>query len=285
LQMIKDKGSFQQICRVWRFSGLKTALVPTMGYFHQGHLSLMSYAKSAADKCIVSLFVNPTQFGPNEDLEAYPRDHERDAEAAERAGADLLFIPEHGDVYAPDHATWIEVPPLSAHLCGKSRPTHFRGVATIVAKLFNLATPSLAVFGQKDWQQLAIIKKMVRDLDMAVQVVGRPIIREEDGLAMSSRNAYLTPEERKAAPMLHQGLLEAQRLVERGVVQAREIIRGVSEFYAENLPQGELDYLELVDPDRIEPVQKVENQALLATAMRLGRARLIDNLLLSGTRA
>ena len=206
MQIIHSPEALHSVCAEWRRQGLKTALVPTMGYYHAGHASLISYARSVADKVIVSLFVNPTQFGPNEDLEAYPRDFEKDSALVRELGGDVLYAPEPENMYAPDHATWVEVPALANTLCGLSRPIHFRGVCTVVLKLFMLAQPSLAVFGEKDWQQLAIIKKMVSDLNVPVEVVGRPIVREADGLALSSRNVYLTPEERAQAPQIRKSL-------------------------------------------------------------------------------
>ena len=210
MDLLNTPESLRQQCRAWRSQGLSVALVPTMGFLHAGHLSLIDHARTCADRLVVSIFVNPTQFGPNEDLDRYPRDLPRDLGLAEAHGADLVFAPEPGAMYHPDHATWVEVPELAKGLCGASRPTHFRGVCTVVLKLLNLVRPAVAVFGQKDWQQLAILKRMVRDLNLDVKLVGRPIFREPDGLAMSSRNVYLTEEERAAAPAIRQGLLRVQ---------------------------------------------------------------------------
>ena len=267
-------------CRDWRSGGASVGLVPTMGYFHAGHLSLMDHARSRADKVVVSLFVNPTQFGPSEDLDRYPRDHERDAAVAREHGVDALFLPEPGAMYAPDHATWVEVPDLAAGLCGATRPTHFRGVCTVVAKLFNLAAPDFAVFGQKDWQQLAIIRHMVRDLDMPVEIVGRPIVREDDGLALSSRNVYLSPEERAQAPMIRKGLLDAAERVARGERSAERLDAALRAFWAERLPVGRVDYAAFVDPENMRPVRTIDKTTLLAVAVFMERARLIDNILL-----
>ncbi len=264
----------------WRRQGLKVALVPTMGYYHEGHASLIRYARSAADKVIVSLFVNPTQFGPNEDLEAYPRDFESDSALVRELGGDLLYAPDPESMYAPDHATWVEVPALANTLCGVSRPIHFRGVCTVVLKLFMLAQPSLAVFGEKDWQQLAIIKKMVADLNVPVEIVGRPIVREADGLALSSRNVYLTAEERAQAPQLRKSLEMAARLAAGGERDAAAIIASVRTYLAEHLPAGQEDYISVVDPAMLTKVDRLEGDALCALAFRLGKARLIDNMLL-----
>ncbi|SKA71842.1 pantoate--beta-alanine ligase [Paucidesulfovibrio gracilis DSM 16080] len=277
---ITDPNELQTTCRHWRDQGLRTALVPTMGYFHAGHLSLMDRASPQADKLVVSLFVNPTQFGPNEDLDSYPRDHDRDAALAEAHGVDALFMPEPGSMYAPDHATWIEVPELARGLCGATRPTHFRGVCTVVCKLLHLVQPELAVFGQKDWQQLAIIRRMVRDLNMPVQIQAGPIVREEDGLALSSRNVRLSPEERAQAPAIRQGLLTVQTALHDGERSAPRLLQTLHEYYDAALPLGEADYLSIVDPDDLHPLETVEQRALLAVAIRMKNARLIDNLLL-----
>jgi pantoate--beta-alanine ligase len=251
-----------------------------MGYFHEGHLSLMRWARQNCDQLIVSLFVNPTQFAPNEDLEAYPRDLDRDKKLAQKEKVDILFTPKPEALYLPGHCTWVEVPDLAQNLCAKARPTHFRGVATIVCKLFNLTLPHLAVFGQKDWQQLTIIKRMVKDLNLPIEVVGRPIVRETDGLAMSSRNTYLTPAERKQAPFIYKGLLMAQTMVKQTHVQAETIKNALKEFYKKNLPSGKIDYIELVHPEQLTPVSLIDQPTLLAVAIFLGHARLIDNIVL-----
>lgn len=277
---ITDPKSFQTQAMADRAAGLTTALVPTMGFFHAGHLSLMRWAREHADRVYVSLFVNPTQFGANEDLDAYPADLERDAKLAAGAGVDMLFTPQRDDVYAPDHATWVEVPELGQNLCGLTRPVHFRGVATIVSILLNLAQPSMAVFGQKDWQQLAIIRRMARDLFIPTRIVGRPIVREADGLAMSSRNVYLGEAERAQAPGLQQGLKHIAALADAGERDAATLKQALADFYAEHVPGGEVDYIELVDPDAIVPVDALTGPTLAAVAVRLGKARLIDNLVL-----
>ncbi|UZP68679.1 pantoate--beta-alanine ligase [Desulfovibrio mangrovi] len=281
MQIITDPSELQNCCLTWRMQGLKTALVPTMGYFHAGHESLMACARSAADKVILTLFVNPTQFGPNEDLAAYPRDHERDIAIAKAQGVDVLFLPEAGSMYAPDHATWVEVPELAQGLCGLSRPTHFRGVCTVVMKLFMLTLPSLAVFGQKDWQQVAIIKRMVRDLNVPVQILPSPIVREHDGLALSSRNVYLTESERAQAPAIQSSLRLAKKLVSEGTMEISVLAEAIRAHWAANLPDGEEDYLSFVHPDTLAPLSRIDGPALCAVAVRLGKARLLDNILLT----
>lgn len=282
MRIVTDPGQFQAHCHKDRCAGLTTALVPTMGYFHAGHLSLMDHARSKAERVYVSLFVNPTQFGPGEDLEAYPRDFDRDASLAEARGVDVFFAPEPEAMYPPGHATLVKVPALAEHLCGQSRPVHFQGVATVVAKLLILAQPSLAVFGQKDWQQLALIRRMARDLFLPTEIVGRPIVREPDGLALSSRNVYLSPEERAQAPQIRAGLLLVREGYAAGERDPDALRRVLARHLAERLPLGEPDYLEFVDRDRIQPVAAADDRTLAAAAVRLGRARLIDNILLAG---
>jgi len=280
MRTITDPQELQRQCLAWRGQGLTIGLVPTMGYLHEGHMALMSHARPRCDRLVVSLFVNPTQFGPGEDLDKYPRDPEGDSAKAESCGADLLFVPDPGTMYAPDHATWIDVPELGRHLCGASRPGHFRGVCTVVAKLFMLATPHVAVFGRKDWQQLAIIRRMVRDLNIPVEIIGHDIVREADGLAMSSRNAYLTPEERAVAPAIRRGLVTLAQRVRDGERDAKAARHFLHREYARELPMGEVDYIELVHPDDITPVSAVTGPVLAAVAVRVGRARLIDNILI-----
>lgn len=281
MEIITDPTAFQQKALKDRASGLTTALVPTMGFFHKGHISLMQKARECADRVYVSLFVNPTQFGPGEDLDAYPNDFERDAELAKNAGVDVLFAPKREDVYAPDHCTWVDVAGLGEHLCGKSRPVHFRGVSTVVSILFNLAHPTFAVFGQKDWQQLAIIRRMTRDMHFPVEIVGCPIVREKDGLALSSRNVYLTDSQRAQAPGLHAGLQSIAELVQRGERCAARLKNTLTEIYSQQVPDGEIDYIEIVDPESIQPIETIESKGLAAVAVRLGKARLIDNMVLT----
>ncbi|GAU08871.1 pantoate--beta-alanine ligase [Desulfoplanes formicivorans] len=278
MEIVRSPDRLQQVCLGYRPTKV-IGLVPTMGYFHAGHLSLMNWMREHCDILVVSLFVNPSQFGPGEDLETYPRDAERDARLAEEHGVDILFMPPAGTMYARDHATWVEVPALARGLCGASRPVHFRGVATVVTKLFNLVQPHVAAFGEKDRQQLAIIRRMVRDLNMPVKIAGRPIVREPDGLAMSSRNAYLADDERKQAPALYKGLQAAEQWIRQGEVRASVLRERITTWYAERLPAGRLDYFEVVDPDSMHPVSEISGPVVLAVALYLGKTRLIDNIL------
>ncbi len=280
MQILTTPHELEAQCRAWRKAGDDIALVPTMGYYHAGHEDLMTHARGLARRLVVSLFVNPTQFGPGEDLEAYPRDPERDAAIAAAHGADVLFRPEPGLMYAPDHATWVEVPELAKGLCGQTRPVHFRGVSTVVLKLFLLTGADVAVFGQKDWQQQAILRRMARDLNVPVRIVTRPTVREADGLALSSRNLYLTPEERAQAPEIRQGLLYARKLAEEGETSVSLLREAVLRRWAERLPLGRLDYLSVVHPESLAPLTEAGDAALMACAVRMGKARLIDNILL-----
>ena len=252
---IESPQAMQELGLEWRGQGLRVGLVPTMGYWHEGHLSLMRWARERCDMLVASIFVNPTQFGPGEDLENYPSDIERDSLLAEKCGVNALFTPHRDSMYLPAHGTWVTVPELTKNLCGRSRPGHFQGVATVVCKLFNLVQPTFAAFGEKDWQQLAVIRKMTRELDLPVGVEGRPIVREADGLAMSSRNVYLTPEERLVAPHIQKGLCLLEDMVRAGERDCALLRRTVQEYYTAHIPSGILDYLELVDPDTIETVE------------------------------
>ncbi|CCO25164.1 pantoate--beta-alanine ligase [Maridesulfovibrio hydrothermalis] len=280
MEIIRNPQELQNLSLMLRGEGKTIAIVPTMGFFHEGHLKLMDAARKQADVVIVSLFVNPTQFGANEDLDSYPHDLERDSKLAEERGVDILFTPTKEDMYHPDHSTWVEVPNLAGNLCGQSRPVHFRGVATVVTKLFMTALPHIGIFGEKDWQQLAIIKRMVRDLNIPVDVQGHPIVREESGLALSSRNVYLTDEERKHAPMIQKGLIEMKALVDKGENDALKLKNALTEFYEQNIPGSAVDYIEIVHPDNINVLEKINGPALCAVAVQLGKARLIDNLLI-----
>jgi pantoate--beta-alanine ligase len=281
MDVIASPCAVQERCLAWRMEGFRLALVPTMGFFHAGHISLMREGRREADKLVVSLFVNPAQFEPGEDLDRYPRDPEQDARTAEACGADILFMPVPEAMYAADHATWVEVPDLAAPLCGRSRPTHFRGVATVVTKLLMLTQPHLALFGQKDWQQLTIIRRIVRDLAIPVQILGLPIVREEDGLAMSSRNAYLSPEERRQAPHLHKGLALARGMVQGGAREASLLDAAARRYWQEHFPLGRVDYLSFVHPETLRPVADVSGPVLAAVAVHTRQARLIDNLLIT----
>lgn len=277
MERIFDSKAMQDLALSWRNQGRIVGLVPTMGYWHEGHLSLILWARERCDVLVTSIFVNPTQFGPGEDLDNYPSDLARDAGLAETCGVDALFCPTKRSMYAPDHGTWVNVPDVARNLCGKTRPNHFQGVATVVCKLFNLVQPTFAVFGEKDWQQLAVIRKMTSELDIPVRIEGRPIVREADGLAMSSRNVYLTPEERAVAPHIQKGLCLLEGLIREGQRDSGQLRAVVAEYYRRHIPMGQLDYLELVDPRRIEPVDCLGADVLAAVALRLGKARLIDN--------
>jgi pantoate--beta-alanine ligase len=250
--------------------------VPTMGFLHHGHLSLMEYARPKCDLLTASIFVNPTQFAPTEDFAEYPRDLDRDLDLMRQARVDLVFHPTAAEMYAEGFQTFVEVTDVSQGLCGIDRPTFFRGVATVVAKLFNIVRPDLAVFGEKDYQQLAVIKRMVKDLHMEVEVIGRPTVREEDGLAMSSRNIYLSPEERKSALSLNTSLSLAQEMVDQGRLAATEILAAVKK-HIEERPFTRIQYVELVDHQTLKPVEMVQGRALLAMAVMVGVTRLIDN--------
>lgn len=264
-----------------RCADQRVALVPTMGFFHEGHLALMRWARERADALLVSLFVNPTQFGPREDLKRYPRDPERDARLAAEAGVDVLFMPGAEAMFPQGHATWVDAPSLCRGLCAVERPTHFRGVATVVAKLFVLTNPTLAVFGEKDWQQLAVIRRITKDLNLPVEIHGRPTVRETDGLAMSSRNVNLTPEERAQAPAIHRGLRHVAGLVGQGETEASLLLAALGDEYARNMPSGRVEYMAIVDPDQLYPVEEVNGPVLIAVAVRFANARLIDNILIS----
>jgi pantoate--beta-alanine ligase len=265
-----------------RTAGRRIGLVPTMGYLHDGHLSLVAEARRRADACVASIFVNPMQFGPREDLSAYPRDLERDRAALSGAGVEVLYLPTAADMYPPGFQTEVTVTGMTAGLCGRSRPGHFRGVTTVVTKLFNAVRPHVAVFGEKDYQQLAVLRRMAADLDMGVEVVGMPIVREADGLAMSSRNAYLSSDERRAARCLSRALGAARLACARGERRAAGVLAAAtSELAAE--PLARVDYAELVDAGSLEPTDALERPALLALAVFIGRTRLIDNAVLTAT--
>jgi pantoate--beta-alanine ligase len=262
-----------------RSTGRRTGLVPTMGALHEGHLSLVRAAKLKSDVVAASIFVNPTQFGPNEDFSRYPRDLNRDLALLEREGVDFVFAPSVQEIYPEQNVTWVTVEGLSERLDGKSRPGHFRGVATVVAKLFNIVEPDVAFFGQKDAAQVAVIRRMVRDLNMPVEIVACPIVREPDGLALSSRNAYLSPEERKNALTLSRSLSRVREAFKKGERNAPKLIEiGRAEFAAS--PSVRLDYFEIVDPDELSSVSTIEKRALAAVAAFVGNTRLIDNILL-----
>ena len=263
----------------WRKQGLSVGLVPTMGYLHEGHKSLIDRAVAENDRVVVSDFVNPIQFGAGEDLATYPRDIEADKRLCGQAGAHLIFHPQPAEMYAPDFSTYVEMQEVSEGLCGKTRPTHFRGVCTVVCKLFHIVMPDRAYFGQKDAQQLAVIRRMVRDLDTDIQIVGCPIIREPDGLAKSSRNTYLNEEERKAALVLSKAVFHGQDMMEKGERDAGTILSSMKKLI-EAEPLAKIDYVEMVDADTIAPLAKAQGRVLTAMAVYIGSTRLIDNFIM-----
>lgn len=268
----------QRLSLEYKRRGKTVGFVPTMGYLHEGHTSLINIARKHADIVVVSIFVNPIQFGPSEDYDRYPRDIERDKEILEKMGVDIMFYPSVDDLYPEGFTTYVEVKGLSDKLCGRYRPGHFRGVTTVVAKLFNIVIPDIAVFGEKDAQQAIIIKRMVRDLNFPVKIIVGPTIREPDGLAMSSRNEYLTEEERKVAPAIYQSLLLAKNLVEQGERDASKIIAAMYEFLSK-YERIKVEYIEIVDKEGLNPIERLEKgEALIAIAAYLGKARLIDNI-------
>ena len=260
----------------WKKEGLSVGLVPTMGYLHDGHQSLIKRAVKENDKVVVSIFVNPLQFGLKEDLATYPRDLDRDKEICESAGADLIFHPSADVMYHKDFSTAVNMSGLTENLCGKSRPTHFTGVCTVVNKLFNIVAPDKAYFGQKDAQQLFIIKRMVRDLNIDVEVVGCPIIREKDSLAKSSRNTYLSEREREAAVVLNQALKKGKDLIEKGISNVDSVLNIIKETI-ECEPLAKIDYINVVDTDSLQNVDKIDRPVLVAIAVYINKTRLIDN--------
>lgn len=276
MELVTTVEEVRNCIKQWKKEGLSVGLVPTMGYLHEGHKSLIDRAVKENDRVVVSDFVNPTQFGENEDLGSYPRDIERDAKLCEAAGAALIFHPAPEEMYAPDYCTFVDMNKLTDVLCGKTRPIHFSGVCSVVSKLFNIVTPDRAYFGQKDAQQLAVIRRMVRDLNFDIEIVGCPIVREQDGLALSSRNTYLNPEERKAALVLSQALKMGKEMMESGETDAIKIRKAMVE-HIEKEPLARIDYVEIVDADGLESVEKIENKVLTAMAVYIGNTRLIDN--------
>lgn len=260
----------------WKKEGLTVGFVPTMGYLHEGHTSLMEEAEKHNDKVVVSIFVNPMQFGPTEDLESYPRDLKKDAGLCEEVGVDLIFHPEPSEMYGEGFCSYVDMNGLTTELCGKTRPTHFRGVQTVVLKLFNIVKPDNAYFGQKDAQQLAVIRRMAADLNVDVKITGCPIIREADGLAKSSRNTYLNEQERKAALILSKSLAVGRKLIEAGETDAAKVRKAIADNIATE-PLAKVDYVDIVDSDTVTPVEKIDKNALVAIAVYIGKTRLIDN--------
>ena len=275
MQVTNTIEKTRELVNNWKKEGKTIGLVPTMGYLHQGHASLIRRCREENDIVVVSDFVNPTQFGPNEDLEAYPRDFDRDSALCESIGADLIFCPSPAEMYHDPHA-FVSIDTLSDTLCGKTRPIHFKGVCTVVSKLFNIVKPDRAYFGQKDAQQLAIIRRMVRDLNMDIEIVGCPIVREEDGLAKSSRNTYLNEEERKAALILSKAVFLGKKMVEDGETSAAAVKEAMIKKI-ESEPMAKIDYVEAVDGLSMQPVEEIKAPVLVAMAVYIGKTRLIDN--------
>ena len=278
MQVVKTIDEVRKIICEWKKQGLSVGFVPTMGYLHEGHQSLIKRS-TENDRTVVSIFVNPIQFGPNEDFAAYPRDLERDTLKCEEAGADLIFAPEASEMYAEDFTSFVDMTGPTEDLCGAKRPGHFRGVCTVVAKLFNIVTPDKAYFGQKDAQQLAVIRRMVRDLSFGVEIVGCPIIREDDGLAKSSRNTYLSDEERKAAVVISKALETGKSMIENGEKSAQAVIEKIT-AEIEKEPLAKIDYIKAVDADSIEPIEEINGRILVAAAVFIGKTRLIDNFII-----
>ena len=274
MQVTKTVEETRNLVKEWKKQGKTIGLVPTMGFLHEGHASLIKRCREENDIVVVSDFVNPTQFGPTEDLEAYPRDLERDSRLCESLGADLIFNPEPSEMYHDPHA-YVSIDLLSETLCGKTRPIHFKGVCTVVSKLFNIVTPDRAYFGQKDAQQLAIIKKMVKDLNFDITIVGCPIVREEDGLAKSSRNTYLSADERKAALCLSNAVKKGQEIIKPGM-EAGKVLSAMRDIINAE-PLARIDYVSMVDAYDMQPVEKADRDVLVAMAVYIGKTRLIDN--------
>ncbi|MDY0220040.1 MAG: pantoate--beta-alanine ligase [Desulfobacterium sp.] len=275
-KIIRTTVQMQQWSEQVQKQGETICLVPTMGYFHQGHLSLMDAGKSVADHLVVSLFVNPTQFGANEDFGAYPKNFDRDFNLAESRGAAVVFAPDSGEIYPPGFQTSVVLSELPRNLCGLSRPVHFQGVATVVTKLFNIVKPRIAVFGCKDYQQLQVIRQLVKDLNFNIIIMGAPIVREVDGLAMSSRNVYLSPDERKSALSLSSALTLAERMIKQGETRCKPILAAVTALILDHR-DTRIDYATLCDPETLNAVDTITSPVLLALAVKVGTTRLIDN--------
>ena len=283
METIDTVNEMQKRCEELRLSGQTIALIPTMGFFHDGHLELMRVGKRRSDKVIISIFVNPTQFGPTEDYDEYPRDMEGDLSKAQEVGVNLVFVPAVEEMYPDGFQTNITVEKVTKYLCGLSRPGHFDGVATVVAKLFNITKPRLAIFGQKDFQQLTMIRRMVKDLNMDIEIVGVPTVRESDGLAMSSRNQYLSPEKRRSALSLKKSLELAHDMFDKGEKDAIKIKSAIEKLIL-SFSYTEIDYVTICDPITMEDIDNLEEQSLIALAVRVGKTRLIDNALIGAAR-
>ena len=279
MKIVEKISDVRNEIKEWKRQGYRVGFVPTMGYLHEGHGSLIQAARKENDKVVVSIFVNPMQFGPAEDLDSYPRDLEHDAAYCESLGADMIFHPSPEEMYEEGFCSYVDMNGLTGELCGKTRPTHFRGVNTVVMKLFHFVSPDNAYFGQKDAQQLAVIRRMVKDLNVDVTIHGCPIIREEDGLAKSSRNTYLNPQERQAALILSRSLAEGRKLIEAGERSAAKVKEVITAKIAME-PLAKMDYVEVVNYDTILPVEEISGSVLVAIAVYIGKTRLIDNFIL-----
>lgn len=266
------------LVKIFKKEGKSIGLVPTMGYLHEGHLSLVRAAKKHVDVAVMSIFVNPIQFGPKEDFEKYPRDFKRDEELATSAGVDIIFAPSTEEMYPDGYSTYVNVERLTETMCGRSRPGHFKGVTTVVAKLFNIVRPDIAYFGQKDAQQAIVVKKMAADLNMSIEIKMMPTVREQDGLAMSSRNVYLSPEERKDAVVLYESLKNAETLIKSGERDAKKVSRAIEES-VKKVPTAKIDYVSVTDAVRLKELSKVSGETLIALAVFIGKTRLIDNII------
>ena len=282
MKIIRKISEMQQYAETLRQQRKTIGFVPTMGFLHEGHLSLMRLARPRCDTLVVSIFVNPTQFGPNEDLDKYPRDFRRDEELCRQEKVDVIFYPTAEEMYPQPYRTFVNVEKLTETMCGASRPGHFRGVATVVAKLFNIVKPHLAVFGQKDYQQAQVIRQMVHDLNFDVEILTGPIVREPDGLAMSSRNKYLSAAQRKDALVLRQSLQLAQTIIRQGE-RNPAVLRERMEKLIESVPTSRIDYIAIVDPETLEDVAAIGERTLIALSVFIGQTRLIDNMVVELT--
>lgn len=276
MEIFREKEKIQAWSDQMQKESKTVCLVPTMGFLHQGHLSLMEMGKKECDKVVISIFVNPTQFGENEDLDAYPKDLENDLKLAQGVGVDAVYLPDNAGMYPENYQTYVELTHLPNHLCGRFRPVHFRGVATVVTKLFNSVKPNVAIFGQKDYQQLQVIHQMTQDLDWNIKIIGGPIVREPDGLAMSSRNTYMSPDERKSALSLSRSLKIAEQEIQSGGRNVKDIQNKIQSFI-ESFPFTKVEYIAFCHPETLEEISRVEGRFLLALAVKVGTTRLIDN--------
>ena len=279
IKVIIRETEMQEHSERMRSAGKTVAFVPTMGFLHKGHLSLIKEGRKLGDYLVVSIFVNPSQFSPGEDFESYPRNFDKDLKLLQKEGVDVIFSPNEDELYQDGFQTYVELKNLPNHICGISRPIFFRGIATVITKLFNIVRPHIAIFGQKDYQQLAVIRRMVRDLNFDIKIVGYPTVREPDGLAMSSRNSYLTPEQRINALSLYKSLNQSKKLVESGIKEAKRII-DVAYALIKSHPETTIDYIAICDPETLADMETIDRPALMALAVSIGKTRLIDNMIL-----